>query len=235
MGFGSIASSLGGSIFSDLINRQNVKDTNTANKNAAREQMKFQDAMSSTAHQREVADLRAAGLNPILSAGGTGASTPGGASYTAQAPKMGDLGNYISTARQASAAYDNVKEDTNLKSANTDLSRTEKSLKQASTALQNEQIENARVERENERKKGLILEDQARKQRIDTDFYDRNKNWLPAANAISPFVGQGLDAATKAFDLFNPLRKVPKLFNETRETYDPSGEHIGTTTIRRNR
>lgn len=73
----------GGALLPGVADYFGEKEARDADIASARERMAFEERMSSTAHQRQVKDLVAAGINPALSAN-SGAATPAGAQIDAE-------------------------------------------------------------------------------------------------------------------------------------------------------
>jgi cytochrome c1 len=81
-----------------------TRQTNKANAAQASNQIDYQTEMSNTAYQRAMADMKKAGLNPILASKQGGASTPSGAMAQMQNAGM----NAVNSGMQAMQTQSNI-------------------------------------------------------------------------------------------------------------------------------
>lgn len=124
---GFIANAFGAGGVTGLIERDWAKsDAHTARQftnEQARAQEAFQERMSNTAYQRSVADLQAAGLNPMLAYHQGGASTPSGGQGPVVMPKSTQLNG--SGAMVSAAQVQNLFSQTDVNKATEDKVRAE--------------------------------------------------------------------------------------------------------------
>jgi len=140
---GTVASGWMASDAQDDANQTNINLAREAmqwNKDSTKEAMRFSERMSSTAYQRQMDDLRSAGLNPILAATKGGATAPQGASATS-APAKVEANTQMAQALRGgvSSALDAVRIDKELEQADSQIALQEtQKLAAAAQAVQSQ-------------------------------------------------------------------------------------------------
>jgi len=216
-----------GGLASGLFGMSANKRTNETNLAIAKQQMKFQERMSNTAHYRETKDLERAGLNPILSAtGGSGASQPSGASATMQAPDMSFVGKSLESGITNALNYQSTitalqaqKAQTANTTADT-LNKIENG-KAISEAIKGQQISNAKASGtlvpEIERAKYESQRSQIAKQREDAEGRykalrakedEKNVWWDKKSEQAGEFL-DNITSGLNIFKMFSPKKTNP--------------------------
>lgn len=142
-------------------------------------QMAFQANQAATAHQREVADLEAAGLNPILSAGGSGASAMSGAS--SQAPLVDRTAKAIQAAQLELTKKQIKNQEQQIEN---DTKRVKNETKQTTANVKKTEAETDKTQAETDKTKGGIVTEA-----IGSEPVAGIKN---AAKKIGEYVGEAI-------------------------------------------
>lgn len=119
-----------------------AKETNATNLRIARENRDWQANMANSAHQREIADMRKAGINPVLSlTGGSGAGVPNvpmpamSNARTHQGKMWDSIGSAMSNNAGKMVAFQNAKSSLEMQKQNVTNARKTGKLIDAQTLL----------------------------------------------------------------------------------------------------
>lgn len=198
---GGVGGAVGGFLSNDM-NRSNADHAADRADWQAEHQMRFQEVMSNTAHQREVLDLRAAGLNPMLSVD-KGASTPSGASGGVPMAAPADIGGKMITSAMDAMRLGNDLE-TGKKAR--DLMQAQGT---ASTAAALASTASAKMTDQNREALTAQMEAIKKKAQYDQKQYDWDTKMINYDN-ISKRVGEATGIIKNGRDALNPFKLFDK-------------------------
>ncbi|AXH73236.1 MAG: DNA pilot protein [Microviridae sp.] len=230
-GIGAAGNLVGGMISSGGAAAQNqsalqlAREQMAFNDAQAKRQMDFQERMSSTAYQRAMADMKAAGLNPILAYQQGGSSTPSGAAGSGAGANfenaMEGLGKGVSSASQGAARAVELK-NTVAQTANT--------LTQADLNKVNQDVGRANIAKTNQ--DTITSAQQAAKANAETaniiassDNPKAMRDLMAAQGVQAYSTARKMDTETKWLDRTGPGHVGQTLFGPISAMYDKLKAH----------